>query len=52
MPQLSPVRAQHTQLAEPAEFVLQLREGRLASLEAFCFAGGWPTDGDGFRWVD
>jgi hypothetical protein len=52
VPRLQPIRAQHPQLAEPAEFILQLREGRLASLEAFCFAGGWPTDGDGFRVVD
>lgn len=51
-PRLRPVRAQHPQLPEPAEFVLQLRDGRLATLEAFCFAGGWPTDGDGFRLVD
>ena len=51
-PQLRPVRAQHPQLSEPAEFVLQLRDGRLASLEAFCFTGGWPTDGEGFRLVD
>lgn len=49
---LRPVRAIHPQLPEPAEFVLQLRDGRLASLEAFCFAGSWPTDGDGFRMVD
>jgi hypothetical protein len=51
-PRLRPVRAQHPQLTEPAEFVLQLREGRLASLEAFCFAGSWPTDGEGFGLVD
>jgi ketosteroid isomerase-like protein len=43
--------AEHPQLSEPAEFVLQLRDGRLASLEAFCFAGGWPTDAQRFRVV-
>ena len=51
-PRLRPLMARHPQLAEPAEFVLQLREGRLASLEAFCFAGGWPADGEAFRVVD
>jgi hypothetical protein len=51
-PRLRPVQALHPQLPEPAEFVLQLRDGRLASLEAFCFAGSWPTDGDSFRTVD
>ena len=47
-PQLRPLAAGHPQLAEPAEFVLQLRNGRLASLEAFCFAGSWPADADRF----
>jgi len=46
---LRPLMADHPQLSEPAEFVLQLREGRLASLEAFCFAGSWPADTDRFR---
>ncbi len=49
---LRPLAASHPQLPEPAEFVLQLREGRLASLEAFCFAGSWPADADRFRIVD
>lgn len=47
--QLRPVHALHPQLPEPAEFVLQLRDGRLASLEAFCFAGSWPVDGESFQ---
>ncbi len=51
VPQLRPLMAEHPQLSEPAEFVLQLRDGRLASLEAFCFAGGWPTDAQRFRVV-
>lgn len=48
-PRLRPLMAEHPQLPEPAEFVLQLRAGRLASLEAFCFVGGWPADADRFR---
>ncbi len=48
-PRLRPVMAGHPQLSEPAEFVLQLRDGRLASLEAFCFAGSWPADAERFR---
>ncbi len=46
---LRPLMAAHPQLAEPAEFVLQLRDGRLATLEAFCFVGSWPADTDRFR---
>ena len=48
-PRLQPLAAEHPQLSEPAEFVLALRDGRLASLEAFCFAGSWPADADRFR---
>ncbi len=46
---LPPVHATHPHLGEAAEFVLQLREGRLAVLEAFCFQGGWPADEGQFR---
>ncbi|MCL4721403.1 MAG: hypothetical protein KJ041_05495 [Gammaproteobacteria bacterium] len=46
---LRPVRATHPQLREPAEFLLQVREGRLAVLEAFCCEGGWPADEHRFR---
>ncbi len=52
VPRLRPALAEHPQLSESAEFVLQLRDGRLASLEAFCFAGGWPVDAEHFRVVD
>jgi hypothetical protein len=48
-PRLLPLMAEHPQLPEPAEFVLQLRDGRLASLEAFCCVGGWPADATRFR---
>jgi hypothetical protein len=50
-PQLRPVLAAHPQLTEHAEFLLQLRAGRLAVLEAYCFAGGWPADEADFRVV-
>jgi hypothetical protein len=43
-PRLRPVRAAHPELPEPAEFLLQLRAGRLAVLEAYCYAGSWPAD--------
>lgn len=50
-PRLRPVLAVHPQLAERAEFLLQLRGGRLAVLEAYCYAGGWPADEAEFRVV-
>lgn len=43
------VYASHPQLPEPAEFLVQLRAGRLVAIEAFCFAGMWPADDQGFR---
>jgi hypothetical protein len=50
-PRLRPVLAAHPQLSERAEFLLQLRGGRLAVLEAYCFEGGWPADEAEFRVV-
>jgi hypothetical protein len=50
-PRLRPVLAAHPQLAERAEFLLQLRGGRLAVLEAYCYEGGWPADESEFRVV-
>lgn len=46
---LRPLAVAHPALHEPAEFLLQLRNGRLATLEAYCFAGGWPADEAAFR---
>jgi hypothetical protein len=43
------VRALHPQLAEPAEFLVQVKAGRLASIEAFCGEGMWPEDETQFR---
>lgn len=48
-PRLRPVYASHPLLREPAEFMLQLKDGRLNSLEAYCFNGMWPADEAGFR---
>ena len=50
-PGLRPVRAGHPQLPEPAEFLLELRDGRLGVLEAYCYAGGWPADESEFQVV-
>lgn len=50
-PRLRPVLAAHPQLAGRAEFLLQLRGGRLAVLEAYCYEGGWPADEAEFRVV-
>ncbi len=41
---IRPLHAAHPELTEPAEFLLQLRDGRLATLEAWCHAGQWPAD--------
>lgn len=43
------VYASHPALAEPAEFLVQFRDGRLATIEAFCGSGLWPEDDAGFR---
>ena len=43
------VNASHPELREPAEFVVQLKGGRLATIEAFCGEGMWPADDSRFR---
>lgn len=43
------VRASHPDLGEPAEFLVQLKAGRLASIEAYCYEGMWPADDTGFQ---
>lgn len=43
------VHATHPQLEEPAEFLVQLKAGRLASIEAYCSSGMWPADESGFH---
>ena len=39
----------HPELPAGAEFVLQLKAGRLNTIEAFCYEGTWPGDESGFR---
>ena len=51
-PRLHPVRAAHPQLVEHAEFLLQIRGGTIAVLEAYCYEGGWPADETEFRVID
>ena len=51
LPRLRPVLAEHPHLTERAEFLLQLRGGRLAVLEAYCCEGSWPADEAEFRVV-
>ena len=43
------VYGEHPQLHGGAEFMLQLKNGRLHTIEAFCFEGLWPQDEDSFR---
>jgi hypothetical protein len=38
------VLGRHPELPSGAEFVLQVKDGRLNSIEAFCFEGMWPRD--------
>jgi hypothetical protein len=45
---LGAIHASHPELAEPVEFLIQLKDGRLATIEAFCYAGTWPMDDRGF----
>jgi hypothetical protein len=49
---LGPVHATHPALGEPVEFQLQLKAGRVSTIEAFSPAGMWPADERGFRVVD
>lgn len=42
------VMGRHPQLPDAAEFLLELRGGRLHSLEAYCYEGMWPGDETGF----
>lgn len=42
------VLGQHPFMPAAAEFLLELRGGRLHSLEAYCYEGMWPGDEAGF----
>ena len=41
--------AEHPALPSGAEFVLQVKDGRVNSIEAFCYEGMWPEDESLFR---
>lgn len=43
------VVGEHPALPSGAEFVLQVKDGRLNSIEAFCHEGMWPVTEDEFR---
>ena len=45
---MRPVQASHPELQEPAQFLVQLKGGYLASIEAFCHEGMWPLDASRF----
>lgn len=46
---LPKVFGSHPELPAGAEFVLQVRAGRLNTIEAFCLEGMWPRDESRFR---
>ncbi len=39
----------HPDLRSGAEFVTQVKNGRINSIEAFCFEGLWPADETAFQ---
>jgi hypothetical protein len=43
------VIGEHPELPSGAEFVLQVKDGRINSIEAFCYEGMWPSDETLFR---
>ena len=44
-----PLYASHPALGAPAEFLVQVKAGRVASIEAYCHEGMWPAEEAGFR---
>ena len=46
---LPTVAGAHPQLPAGAEFIVQIKAGRLHTIEAFCFEGMWPGDESHFR---
>jgi len=48
-PRVGTLYASHPALDHGAEFLVQLKGGRVASIEAFCPEGMWPADEAGFR---
>jgi hypothetical protein len=41
---LPTITGEHPHLRSGAEFVLQVKGGKINSIEAFCFEGLWPDD--------
>ena len=50
-PAIPVVAARHPALPSGAEFVLQVRDGRLNSIEGFCHEGLWPGNENEFSLV-
>jgi hypothetical protein len=49
MPAVPIVYAEHPQLPGGAEFLLQIKDGHINCIEAFCYEGMWPADDSLFR---
>jgi hypothetical protein len=43
------VYGRHPHLRSGAEFMVQVKDGRLNSIEAFCYEGMWPADETAFQ---
>jgi hypothetical protein len=43
------VLAEHPELGSGAEFIFQLKAGRINCIEAYCYEGMWPADEALFR---
>ena len=43
------IYGQHPDLPEGAEFLIQVKDGRVNCIEAFCYQGMWPADESAFR---
>ena len=47
--ELPVVLAEHPALDSGAEFIFQVKAGRINCIEAYCYEGMWPTDEKLFR---
>jgi len=47
--ELPVVVAEHPALGSGAEFIFQVKAGRINCIEAYCYEGMWPTDETLFR---
>jgi hypothetical protein len=46
---LPAILAEHPALTSGAEFIFQVKAGRINCIEAYCYEGMWPTDETLFR---